>query len=186
MKTTSLSQTSAGQFERCKCIKAYILHFLCLWVLSPWICSSPCASAPEWYSEPVPCNPAALRSSLEPATETSSSPLQLVYIDADVGQFFFVSVCCPFSFLLKYQRNCPHLPPGQLRSPQGPCDWAASPRLWHSLACAPPDGRSRWTPGKVLRSAHKDAAGLWVADDKHCSISEVVGSKLEFMNMCPC
>lgn len=133
-------------------------------VLLPWICFFLCEGALEWCLEPVPCSPAALRSSLEPVTETSSSPPQIHSEDVDVGQLFLL--------ILNFTEIPVELStPAQLHAPQGPCDLAVSPQFWHSPACAPPDGQSRWTPGKVLESARKDAAALWVANDKHGSIS---------------
>lgn len=53
------------------------------------------------------------------------------------------------------------LQPAQLCACPGPCDLHVCPLLWHSRGRGLHEGPSRWTPEKVLQTAHKGAAGLW-------------------------
>lgn len=159
----------------------HILHFFTymfkIWMLSLWICSSLFASAPEGSSEQVPCSPAALHSSPESVTETNSLKTRSpsTSFRCRFKPPIFVSLC-HLVFILQIYQNCLNLQawclqPAQLCAPPGPCDLGACPPFWHSPGCGPPDRRSKWTPGKVSRSARKGAAELCVTanDNKHIS-----------------
>lgn len=160
-------------------------------MVSPWICSSLCAGGPEGSSWWAPWIPAAPHSNPDSVVTTHNLNISIIitlsWPQMHHETFVFVCVCihsssvlycnvifvCISKFSLFPPISC--LQPAQLCARPGPCDWCASPPLWHSPGCGLHDGRSRWTPGKVLRSAHKGVAGLWftASDRQYLYISMV-------------